>query len=84
MEAKVNECNKQLNELKTAMKTQKGIAYKNSQKKALMILKRRKMYETQLNGVINQQYNVDQVQFATESIQTTIETVQIAYCSKII
>eukprot|EP00826_Nyctotherus_ovalis_P000947 TRINITY_DN1008_c0_g2_i3.p1 TRINITY_DN1008_c0_g2~~TRINITY_DN1008_c0_g2_i3.p1 ORF type:complete len:194 (-),score=71.32 TRINITY_DN1008_c0_g2_i3:81-662(-) len=74
LEGKVNECNKQLNEVKNAMKTQKGIAYKNSQKKALMILKRRKMYEAQLNSVSSQQFNIDQVQFTSETIQTTIDT----------
>ncbi len=74
IEAKVNECTKQLNEIKAAMKKQTGIAYKNSQQKAFMVLKRRKMYETQLNGMMNQQFNVDQVQFTSETIQTTIDT----------
>ena len=73
IEAKVNECNKQLNEVKNAMKTQKGVAYKNSQKKALMILKRRKMYEVQLNSVQTQQFNIDQVQFTSETIQSTLD-----------
>ncbi len=75
IEAKVNECNKQLNEIKQAMKKQTGISYKNSQQKAFMILKRRKMYENQLTGLMNQQFNVDQVQFTSETIQTTIDTV---------
>lgn len=73
IQAKVDDCTKQLNEVKNAMKTQKGVAYKNSQKKALMILKRRKMYEAQLNSVQNQQFNIDQVQFTSETIQTTID-----------
>jgi len=75
IQVKVDECNKQLNEIKNAMKTQKGVAYKNSQKKALMVLKRRKMYEAQLNNVLSQQFNIDQVQFTTETIQTTIDAV---------
>lgn len=75
LEGKVNDCNKQLNEIKQQMKTQKGVAYKNSQNKALTILKRRKMYEVQLTSMQNQQFNVDQVQFSSESIQGTIDTV---------
>ena len=75
MEAKVNECTKQINEIKQLMKTQKGLAYQNSQKKALMILKRRKIYESQLNSLMSTQLNIDQVQFTSESIQNTIDTV---------
>ncbi len=74
----MNECNKQLCELKNQMKTQKGIAYENSKKKAMMALKRRKMYEDQLNNLMSQQFNVDQVQFTSETIQTTIDTVTCA------
>ena len=61
------------------MKTQKGLAYQNSQKKALMILKRRKIYESQLNSLMNQQFNIDQVQFTSESIQNTVDTVIYQY-----
>lgn len=57
------------------MKKQTGVAYKNSQRKALTILKRRKMYELQLNTLLSQQFNVDQVQFSSETIQNTIDTV---------
>ncbi len=71
----MNECTKELNNIKQIMKTQKGVAYQNSQKKALIVLKRRKMYETQLNAALNQQFNVDQVQFTSETIQQTIDTV---------
>jgi len=44
IEAKINQCNKQLLEVKNAMKTQRGPAYNNSKTKAATILKRRKMY----------------------------------------
>ena len=71
----MNECTKQLNEVKLQMRKQTGVAYKGSQRKALTILKRRKMYENQLNNLMNQQFNVDQVQFTSETIQTTIDTV---------
>lgn len=38
-----------------------------------MILKRKKMYEQQLNTLTNQQFNVDQMQFNSESIQSNIQ-----------
>jgi hypothetical protein len=39
----VDEQNKQLLDIKNKMKTQKGLAYKSSQKRAMQIIKRRKM-----------------------------------------
>ena len=44
IEAKINECNRQLMEVKNAMKTQKGPLYNNSRTKAMNILKRRQMF----------------------------------------
>ena len=73
LEGKVNDCTRQLNQLKESMKKQTGLAYKSSKQKALTILKRRKMYEAQLNSVLNQQFNIDQVQFTSESIQGTLD-----------
>ena len=54
----------------------KGTRLSSLKQKALQILRRRKMYDTQLGQIMNQQFNVDQVAFAQESIQDTINTVQ--------
>ena len=56
------------------MKTAKGMAYKSLQNKALQVLRRRKMYDAQLNNVMSQQFNIDQVAFTTETITSTIDT----------
>ena len=56
------------------MKTAKGMAYKSLQNKALQVLRRRKMYDAQLNNVMNQQFNIDQVAFTSETIASTIDT----------
>ena len=40
-----------------------------------MVIKRRKMYENQSNQIMQQQFNIDTVAFANESIQDTINTV---------
>ena len=76
IQVKVDECNVQLNDIKKQMATAKGTRLNSLKQKALMVLRRRKMYETQLNNVMNQQFNVDQMAFAAESIQTTVNTVQ--------
>eukprot|EP00347_Sterkiella_histriomuscorum_P002692 403367174 len=56
------------------MKTAKGMSYKSLQQKALAVLRRRKMYDVQLGNLMNQQFNIDQVQFTSETITNTIET----------
>ena len=53
----------------------KGQRLATLKQKALMIIRRRKMYDSQLNQVMNQQFNIDSVAFAQESIQDTINTV---------
>ena len=70
--AKVEECNQELAKIKQQMKTAKGTQYKALQQKALNILRRRKMYDAQAGNLLNQQFNIDQVQFCSESIQDTI------------
>ena len=76
IQVKVDECNKELLQIKNQMKTAKGTSYKTLQQKALNVLRRRKMYDAQLSNVMNQQFNIDQVQFTTETITNTIETVR--------
>ena len=61
--------------VKKEMLTAKGMRKKTLQQKALMLLKRRKMYDQQLGHVQSQQFNIDQVAFTAESIQDTLNTV---------
>ena len=72
---KIDECNTELAEIKKQMATAKGTRLKTLKQKALQILRRRKMYDGQQGHIMNQQFNVDQVAFANESMQDTINTV---------
>ena len=45
-------------------------------KRALIILKQKKMYEHQRDQLYSQQYNVDSVAFATENAKATVDTVR--------
>ena len=75
IQTKIDECNTQLTDLKTQMKTARGTSLNSLKQRALQVLRRRKMYDQQLGSVMNQQFNVDQVAFAQESIQDTMNTV---------
>ena len=57
------------------MKKQSGVAYKQSKNKAFLLIKKKKMYEAQYNSLTNQQFNIDQIQFTTEAIQSTMDVV---------
>jgi hypothetical protein len=46
IQVKVDECNQQLNELKVQMAAAKGQRLNALKQKALMVLRRRKMYDT--------------------------------------
>ena len=75
LQTKVDDLNKELMQVKKEMVNAKGMRKKTLQQKAMHILKRKKMYDNQLGHVQNQQFNVDQVAFANESIQDTLNTV---------
>merc|ERR1719272_2269458 len=52
-----------------------GPARQQEQKRAMEILKQKKMYENQREQTRNQQFNMDQVMFAQESLAETANTV---------
>ena len=75
MHDKLFDCNAELSKLKEMMKVQTGMAYKKSRMRAFTLLKRKKIYESQLNAMMNQINNLDQLEFNTETIQSSLETV---------
>jgi charged multivesicular body protein 5 len=76
VETKIKGYDAQLLEIKGKIKATKSASVRNGLKKrALNVLKQRKMYEKQRDQMMKQQFNVDQTAFATENVSTTIETV---------
>jgi len=55
--------------IKGEMKTAKGTRLTQAKQRALMVIKKRKMYEGQYNQMCNQQFNIDSMAFGMESIQ---------------
>ena len=56
-------------------KTKSPAAKKQLQKRALEVLKRKRMYEQQRDTVSGQQFNIDQANFGLESAKASISTV---------
>ena len=76
IDGKVKKLDEELLRYKTQMSKMKPCAAKTQlQQRALRVLKQKKMYEKQRDAVYNQQFNIDQTKFATESVKDTITTV---------
>ncbi|MES1914012.1 MAG: hypothetical protein MHM6MM_006149 [Cercozoa sp. M6MM] len=75
---KIRGLDKQIAEIKKKMaKTRSGPAKNNLKRRALMLLKQRKQYEGQLNRQMQQQFNMEQVQFQKETLQDTMQQVKV-------
>lgn len=62
-------------------KMRDGPAKNAIKQKAIQVLKQRKMYESQRDSMMQQSFNLEQANFATQSLKdtiTTVETMKIA------
>lgn len=76
MEAKIAKLEKELKTYKDKIRSTRSPAVKkNLQKKAMDILKRKRMYEQQRDTIASQQFNIDQASFGIESAKANIGTV---------
>ena len=60
---------------KEKLRTAKGPAKTTLSKRAMDVLKRKKMYETQRDQLVGQQFNIDQAGFAIDSAKDTVTTI---------
>mmetsp|Transcript_30299 Transcript_30299/g.63830 ORF Transcript_30299/g.63830 Transcript_30299/m.63830 type:complete len:228 (-) Transcript_30299:202-885(-) len=76
MDAKIAQLDKELKAYRDKLKTTKSPAVKkNIQKRAMEVLKRKRMYETQRDQLAGQQFNIDQAAFGIESAKASVSTV---------
>lgn len=76
IETKIAALDKELNGYKQKLKTTKNpSAKRNIQKRAMEVLKRKRMYEAQRDTLMGQQFNMDQAAFGIESAKATVESV---------
>ncbi len=75
LQAKVTECEGELAKLRTQLKTARGSSQTMYKQRAMQMLKKRNMYMSQLQTLQGTQFNVEQMKFATESVQDTLNTV---------
>lgn len=73
---KIATLDKELNVYKKKLQTAKTPSNKKMlQKRAMEILKKKRMYENQRDNLMGQQFNMDQAAFGIESAKATVESV---------
>jgi charged multivesicular body protein 5 len=76
MDEKIADLEKELRGYKEKIKkTTSPAAKKQLQKKALDVLKRKRMYEQQRDAASAQQFNIDQTAFSLDSAKASIDTI---------
>jgi len=76
LDSKIGKLDKELQRYTEQMKKMKpGPAKQTVQKRALTILKQKKMYESQKEKTMQQQFNMEQIMFAQDGLKETADTV---------
>lgn len=77
LDGKLRELDEQLMKHREAIKRcRPGPAKDAATRRALNVLKQKRLYETQRDQIYNQQFNVEQTAFVMENVQDSVHTVQ--------
>jgi len=66
----------ELRQFQAQLKRAKGASATNIKRRAMQVLKRKKMYEQQRDQLAGQAFNLEQTNFAIETAQSTVDTVE--------
>jgi len=75
LDEKIAKLDAELRVHKEKIKVARGPAKQHAQKRAMDVLKRKRMYESQRDQLSAQAFNIDSTAFAIESVQSTVVTV---------
>lgn len=76
LDSKISKLEKELKSYRDKLRATKSPAVKtNYQRRAMEVLKRKRMYESQRDQLASQQFNLDQAAFGIQSAKANIETV---------
>lgn len=81
LDKKIAGLDNELRRYKEQMAKANAVQKKHIKKRAMDVLKRKRMYEAQRDQLASQQFNIDQTSFAIETVQaakTTVTTMQAA------
>lgn len=75
LDAKIKQLENELRDYQKKMKKARGAALTNLKRRAMQVLKRKKMYEQQRDQMSAQSFNLEQTNFALDTVKDTQETV---------
>ncbi|KAJ1458560.1 Snf7 family [Pelagophyceae sp. CCMP2097] len=75
LDEKIGKLDQELSGYKEKMKKARGPALNTLKQRAMAVLKRKKMYEQQRDQMAGQAFNIEQTNFAIDSVKDTITTV---------
>eukprot|EP00935_MAST-01C_sp_MAST-1C-sp1_P001440 g1440.t1 len=75
LDGKIKELDNELRGYQKQLKRAKGASATNIKRRAMQVLKRKKMYEQQRDQLCAQSFNIEQASFAIDSVKSTQETV---------
>jgi len=82
LDEQIRKCDEQLAGFREQLKkTRPGPAQEGLKRRALTVLKQKKMYEQQRQTLYGQQMNMEATRFTVESITDTVQTVQVRWAA---
>jgi len=75
LDEKIKKLDSELFTIREKMKKVKGPAQNGMRQRALQLLKQKKMYEQQRDQLMSQSFNMEQVNFASQTMKDTVTTV---------
>merc|ERR1719420_1679384 len=75
LDEKIKKLEGELSVYKEKLKKARGPAQRTLKQRAMAVLKRKRMYENQRDQLAGQAFNVEQTNFAIESVKDTLTTV---------
>ncbi|CCW68836.1 unnamed protein product [Phytomonas sp. Hart1] len=71
VDARLAKLDGELMKLKQQIQNSSGMAQQRFKQRAVQILQQKRQYQSQQDGILNQQFSIDQLQFTTESMKDT-------------
>jgi len=75
MDAKIGKLDAELAQYKQKLKSTKGAAHQQYQRRAMEVLKRKRMLEGQRDTLAGQQFNIESAAFGIETVKDSLNTV---------
>lgn len=71
VDARITKIDQELAKLKDQIQRTRGPAQQRHKQRAMQLLQQKRLYQNQQDAIMSQQFNIDQLQFTTETVKDT-------------